>query len=95
MRLEEDSEPMMEVENTLKYLQNILRQVCILLAEHSASTAIQRPTEFPCTITMPDGVKQLTITAEMAEKADKAINECIMMPSTSTPEQLLTFNYLN
>ena len=54
---------------------------------------MRRPTEFPCTVTMPDGVRQLVITAEMAEKADKAITKCTMMPPTSTPEEMVTFNY--
>ena len=44
---------------------------------------------------MPDGVTQLVITAQMAEKADKAITECTMMPPNSTPEEMLTFNYFN
>ena len=41
------------------------------------------------------GFTQLVITAQMAEKADKAFTECTMMPPTSTPEEMLTFNYFN
>ena len=85
----------MEVESILEYPQNIPRQVCVLLAENSASSAMRRHIEFPCKVTMSDGVRQLTITAEMAEKSDKAINECTMIPPTSSLEELLTFNYFN
>ena len=53
--------------------------------------ASRRPTKFPCTITMPDGVTNLTITAEMAAKADKVIKECTMMPVDATREEMLTF----
>ena len=95
MSLDEDRKQAIEVESAPENPLNIPRQVCVIIAEGSASAAMQRSTEFPCTITMPDGVRQLTITAEMAEKADKAITECTMMPPTSTPEELLTFNYFN
>ena len=95
MSLDEDNEPIMEVESTLEYPRGIPHQVCVLQAETSASAGVRRPTEFPCTVTMPDGVRQLTITAEMAEKADKFINECTIMPSTSTLEEMLTFIYFN
>src|SRR5665811_1217129 len=54
-----------------------------------------RPTEFPCTITMPDGVTTLIITTEMAAKADKVIKECTMMPADATREEMLTFQYFN
>ena len=64
-------------------------------AESSHNVASHRPTEFPCTVTMPDGVTTLTITAEMAAKADKVIKECTMMPAGSTPEEMLTFQYCN
>ena len=63
MRLDEDSEQAMEVESTLEYPQSIPRQGCVLYAEGSRSAAIRRPAEFPCTVTMPDGVTQLVITA--------------------------------
>ena len=95
MSLDEDSEQAMEVESALECPQSIPRQVCVLFTEASATAAMRRPTEFPCTITMPDGVTQLIITAQMAEKAKKAIAECTMMPPTSTPEEMLTFNYFN
>ena len=95
MSLDEDSEHAMEVESVLEYPHKIACQVCVLHTEGSATDAMQRPTEFPCTVTMPDGVRQLTITAEMAENADKAINKCTMMLPTSTLEELLTFNYFN
>ena len=95
MSLDEDSEQAMEVESALEYPQSIPRQVCVLYAEGSASAAMRRPTEFPCTVTMPDGVTQLIITAQMADKADKAIAECTMMPPTSTPKEMPTFNYFN
>ena len=95
MSLGESSEQAMEVESTFECPQSIPRHVCVLFTEASATAAIRRPTEFPCTVTMPDGVRQLTITAEMAEKADKAITECTMMPPSSTSKELLTFNYFN
>ena len=95
MSLDEDSEQAMEVESALDCPQSIPRQVCVLFTEGSATAAMRRPTEFPCTVTIPDGVTQLVITAQMAEKADKAITECTMMPPTSTPEEMLTFNYFN
>ena len=95
MSLDEDSEQAMEIESVLKYPQSIPRQVCVLFAEGSTAAAMRRPTEFPCTVTMPDGVTQLMITTQMAERADKAITECTMIPPTSTPEEMLTFNYFN
>ena len=95
MSHDEDSEQAMEVESALGYPQSIPRQVCVLYAEGSTSATMRRPIEFPCTVTMPDGVTQLIITAQMAEKADKAITECTMMPPNSTPEEMLTFNYFN
>ena len=61
MSLDEDNEQAMEVESTLEYPQSIPREVCVLFVEGSASAAMRRPTEFPCTVTMPDGVRQLTI----------------------------------
>ena len=84
MSLDEDNEQAMEIESALEYPQSIPRQVCVLFAEGSGSAAMRRPAEFPCTVTMPDGVTQLIITAQMAEKADKAITECTMMPPNST-----------
>ena len=91
--LDKDGEQAMEAETSLEYPQSIPRQVCVLFTEASATAAMRRPIEFPCTVTMPDGVTQLVITAQMAEKADKAITECTMMPPNSTPEEMLTFNY--
>ena len=84
MSLDEDSKQAMEAESALERPQSIPRQVCVLFTETSASAAMRRPTEFPCTVTMPDGVTELIITAQMAEKAEKAIAECTMMPLTST-----------
>ena len=95
MSLDKSSEQAMEVESALECPQSISRQVYVLFTEASATAAMRRPTEFPCTVTILDGVRQLVITAEMAEKADKAITECTMMPPSSTPEEMLTFNYFN
>ena len=44
---------------------------------------------------MPDGVTTLTITAEMAAKADKVIKECTMMLADATREEMLAFQYFN
>ena len=95
MSLGKSREQAMEVESTLECPQSIPRQVCVLFIEASATAAMRRPTEFPCMVTMPDGVRQLVITTKMAEKEDKAITECTMMPPSSTLEEMLTFNYFN
>ena len=44
---------------------------------------------------MPDGVRNLTITAEMAAKPDKVIKECTMMLVSLSPEEMRTFQYFN
>ena len=53
MSLDEDSGQAMEVESALECPQSMPRQVCVLFTETSASAAMRRPTEFPCTVTMP------------------------------------------
>ena len=57
MSLDEDNEQAMEVESMLECPQNISRQVCVLFTEVSATAAMRRPMEFPCTVTMPDRVR--------------------------------------
>ena len=96
MSLDEDVESMTGLENTYAYPRVIPQQVYVAFgAESSDIAASRRPTEFPCTVTMPDGVTTLTITAEMAVKADKVIKECTMMPADATLEEMLTFQYFN
>ena len=43
---------------------------------------------------MPDGQTTLSITEEMAAKANKAIVECLIMPKDLTHEELATYQYL-
>ena len=96
MSLDEDVESMTGLENTYTYPRVIPQQVYVAIAaESSDAAASRRPTEFLCTVTMPDGVTNLTITAEMAAKADKVIKECTMMPADATREEMLTFQYFN
>ena len=85
MSLDEDVESMTGLESTYTYPRVIPQQVYVAIAAETSDTAAsRRPTEFPCTVTMPDGVTNLTITAEMATKADKVIKECTMMPAVAT-----------
>ena len=84
------------IDNTYTCPPIIPRQVyAAISAETSTAAASRRPTEFPCTVTLPDGVSTLTITAEMAAKVDKVIKECTMMPTDATPEEMMAYNYFN
>ena len=96
MSLDDGVESMTGRESTYTYPRVIPQQVYVAIATESSDVAAsRRPTEFPCTITMPDGVTTLTITAEMAAKADKVMKECTMMPADATQEEMLTFQYFN
>ena len=86
MSLDVDVESMTGIGSTYTYPRVIPHQVYVAInGESSEAAACRRSTEFPCTVTMPDGVTTLTITAEMAAKADKVIKECTMMPADATP----------
>ena len=96
MSLDEDVESMTGLESTYICPRVIPQQVYVAIAAETSETAAsRRPTEFPCTVTMPDGATTLTITAEMAPKADKVIKECTMKPADATQEEMLTFQYFN
>jgi hypothetical protein len=96
MSLDNDVESMTGIDSAYTCPRVTPHQVYVAFsAESSAAAAVRRPTQFPCTVTMPDGVTTLTITEEMAAKADKVIKECTMMPAGSTPEEMLTYQYFN
>ena len=96
MSLDDDVESMAGTDNAYTCPRVTPHQVYVAFsAESSVDAAARRPTQYPCTVTMPDGVTTLTITEEMAAKADKVIKECTMMPTGSTPEEMLTYQYFN
>src|SRR6185369_5658854 len=96
MSLDDDVESITGIDSAYTCPRVTPHQVYVAFsAESSAAAAARRPTQYPCTVTMPDGVTTLTITEEMAVKADKVIKECTMMPANSTLEEMLTYQYFN
>ena len=94
MSLDDDAESIMRISNTWAEDRVVPYQVYTAsTAETSAAATCRRPTEYPCTVTMPDGTTTLTITAEMAEKVSKVIESCTMLPANATPEEVLTLQY--
>ena len=82
-----------------KISHNIPHHVCVVIEngtdpETSEAAARRAPPMYPWTVTMPDGTTTLVITEEMATKAKKAIDECLIMPEDSTREELATYQYL-
>lgn len=96
MSVGDEYEPTNDVDIMYACSPVIPRQVYVAIsAETSAAAASRRPTEFPCTVTLPNDTTQLTITAEMAAKVGKVITDCTMMSADATPNELLTYNYFN
>ena len=83
-----------------KISHNMPFHVCMAIGNNgtepgtSEATARREAPTYPWTVTMPDGRTTLVITEEMAAKANKAIEECLIMPDDSTRDELVTYQYL-